>query len=549
MGSRHWQNSYPEGISANIDEGKTVSVINMIDEAINKFSDRPAFSAFGTDVTFAEIDRLSDALAAYLQNELQVTKGDRVAVMTPNIFAFPVSFFALMRIGAVQVNVNPLYTPKELEHQLNDAGVEAIIIFSASTQTLADVIQSTSVKHVIVADALNCTSKKSDSTMGDPRLHNALDLDEVIAAGSTLSLDRIDTNGSDPIFLQYTGGTTGLSKGAILSNANLIANVLQFKAVMQNDMQEGDECIVTALPLYHIFALMVNLITYFSLGAKNILIANPRDMDGFVAAIRDAKLTAFTGVNTLYAGLTAHPEFATIDWSQLRLAMGGGAPIFASTSSNWEAVTGKNILEGYGLSETSPILTINFPGQTRFSSTVGLPVPSTDIVLLDENDSAAPIGERGEICARGPQVMSGYWNREDANAEVFTSDGYFRTGDIGVFDEDGFLSIVDRKKDMILVSGFNVFPNEIEAVVSELDDVNEVACVGIDREKTGEAVFLAVSARAGSGLNEDDIKQHCRSRLAGYKVPRTVKFYEELPKSTVGKILRREIRASLMSAR
>ncbi len=540
---KHWLATYDKRIPAEINPDAHRSVLDMFESAMQRFADKPAIRCFGATLTYADTDRLSRNFAAYLQTKLGVTKGDRIAVMLPNLPAFPLALLGIVRAGAVQVNVNPLYTPRELEHQLNDAGVEVIVVFSGVSKTLADIIDKTKVKHVISAGPGDGTEAKLPSPPVDPRLTNVVAFSDALAEGAKLAFKPVRLSGDDLLFLQYTGGTTGLSKGAALSHRNLVANTEQFKAFMAPDaLRPGEEVVVTALPLYHIFALMVNFISYYSIGAENWLVPNPRDMDSFVETLRQARCTIFTGVNTLYGGLLMHPKIVEVDFSRLRAAIGGGAAVLPTTSAKWKALTGTDILEGYGLSETSPILTLNPMTSGPFSGTVGLPFPSTDIKLLDDDDQEAPLGQAGEICAKGPQVMKGYWQKPEANAAAFTADGYFRTGDIGVFDERGFLKIVDRKKDMIIVSGFNVYPNEVEAVAAACAGVAECACIGRPDEKTGEAVRLFVAKAPGASLSEADVIAHCRRELAAYKVPKEVRFLDALPKSTVGKILRKDLR-------
>jgi long-chain acyl-CoA synthetase len=539
---RHWLATYGERIPAEIDPDAHVSVVAMLEQAMRRFADRPAFRCFGETLTYADTDRLSRAFAAYLQRRLGVKRGDRVAVMLPNIPAFPLAMLGILRAGAAQVNVNPLYTPRELEHQLNDAGAEVIVIFSGVSATLAEIIGRTPIKQVITVGLADGTKANLASPPVDARLANAVALSDALARGAGLGFEPVALRGDDLLFLQYTGGTTGLSKGAALSHRNLVANTEQFKAFVPDALREGEEIVVTALPLYHIFALMVNFISFYSIGAENWLVPNPRDMNAFVAILRAARPTVFTGVNTLFGGLLMHPKIGEVDFSRLRVAVGGGAAVLPSTSEKWKALSGRDILEGYGLSETSPILTLNPMTSPGFSATVGLPLPSTDIKLLDADDKEAPLGEPGEVCAKGPQVMKGYWQKPEANAAAFTADGYFRTGDIGVFDENGFLKIVDRKKDMIIVSGFNVFPNEVEAVAAACAGVAECACIGRPDEKTGEAVRLFVARAPGANLTEADVIAHCRRELTAYKVPKEVLFLEALPKSNVGKILRKDLR-------
>jgi long-chain acyl-CoA synthetase len=541
MSNRHWTASYG-AIPVEIDPEHCASVTALLAEAMRTYADKPAFHAAGSTLSYAEVDRLSTAFAAYLQKVVGVRKGDRVAVMLPNLPAFPITFIAITKLGAVQVNVNPQYTARELEHQLNDAGVEVIVAFNGSTPTLAEVIGSTRVKTVVTAGLGDGTAADIPSPSVDPRLTAAMTLSAAIAQGAGLDLAPTTISGEDLLFLQYTGGTTGPSKGAALSHRNLIANIEQFKAFMPDALRPGQEVIVTAIPLYHIFALMVNFLSYFSVGAENWLVANPRDMGGFIDVLKAARPTVFTGVNTLYAGLATHPRLAEVDWSRLRLSVGGGAAVIGSTSERWKAATGSFIREGYGLSETSPVLSFNPQFIEAFSGTTGLPMPSTDIRLLNDEDHEVGIGEAGEICVKGPQVMRGYWEKPEANAKAFTADGYFRTGDVGVFDERGFLKIVDRKKDMVIVSGFNVYPNEVEAVATACPGVAECACIGVPDDKTGEAVKLFVVMAPGSGLTDAALIAHCRSGMAAYKVPKIVRFIDALPKSTVGKILRRELR-------
>jgi long-chain acyl-CoA synthetase len=543
MSRKHWLAAYDRRIPAEINPDAHASVLEMIEDAMKRFADRPAFRCFDQTLTYGDTDRLSRHFAAYLQGTLGVNKGDRIAVMLPNIPAFPLAMLGIVRAGAVQVNVNPLYTPRELEHQLNDAGAEIIVIFSGVSATLAEIVGKTPVRQVISVGLSDGTGAALPSPPVDTRLTNVIAFSDALAQGADLAFTSMRLSGDDLLFLQYTGGTTGLSKGAALSHRNLVANTEQFKAFMADALHPGEEVVVTALPLYHIFALMVNFITYYSIGAENWLVPNPRDMNSFVEILRRAQCTVFTGVNTLFGGLLMHPKITEVDFSRLRLAIGGGAAVLPTTSARWKALTGKDILEGYGLSETSPVLTLNPMTTAGFSATVGLPFPSTDIKLLDAEDREAALGEPGEICAKGPQVMKGYWQKPEANAAAFTADGYFRTGDIGVFDAKGFLKIVDRKKDMIIVSGFNVYPNEIEAVAAACAGVAECACVGKPDEKTGEAVRLFVAKAADAALCEEDVITHCRRQLAAYKVPKEVRFLDSLPKSNVGKILRKDLRA------
>jgi long-chain acyl-CoA synthetase len=541
MTTRHWQVSYGS-IPKDISPDAYRSVVDLMEQAMKRFAGKPAFRCAGQTLSYADLDRLSRDFAAYLQSKLGVKKGDRIAVMTPNLLAFPIAFLGIVRAGAVQVNVNPLYTPRELEHQLNDAGVETIVVYSGVSATVAEVMAKTKLKTVITTGVGDGSGAQLPSPPVDGRLASAIGLAAALAEGARLLFKAVDLGGDDVLFLQYTGGTTGPSKGAALSHRNLVANVEQFKAFMPDALRPGAEVIVTAIPLYHIFALMVNFITYFSVGVDNWLVPNPRDFDSFIDTMKKARPSVFMGVNTLYAGLVAHPKSKEVDWSNLRLAGGGGAAVIRAVSDKWLALTGTFIREGYGLSETSPVLSFNPASVQNFNGTTGLPLPSTDIKLLDDHDQEVGIGQPGEICAKGPQVMKGYWQKPEANATAFTADGYFRTGDIGVFDDEGFLKIVDRKKDMIIVSGFNVFPNEIEEVATACAGVAECGCVGVPDEKSGEAVKLFVVKSADSTLVEADVIAFCRKELTGYKVPKIVRFVNALPKSTVGKILRRELR-------
>jgi long-chain acyl-CoA synthetase len=541
MSNRHWVASYGS-TPREIDPDRYRCVTDMMDEAMKRFADRPAFRCAGQTLTYGDVDRLSRDFAAFLQGRLGVKKGDRIAVMTPNLLAFPIAFLGIIRAGAAQANVNPLYTPRELEHQLNDAGVETIVVFSGVSATVAEVMARTKLRTVVTCGVGDGSGVQLPSPPVDPRLVGAIPLADALAQGAGLSFTPVATSGDDLLFLQYTGGTTGLSKGAALSHRNLVANTEQFKAFMPEGLRAGQEVIVTAIPLYHIFALMVNFITYFSVGADNWLVPNPRDFDSFIDTMKKARPTVFMGVNTLYAGLVAHPRSREVDWSNLRLSGGGGAAIVPAVSEKWQAMTGTFIREGYGLSETSPVVSFNPESVQYFTATTGLPMPSTDIKLLDDQDREVGIGESGEICVKGPQVMKGYWRNPEATAAAFTPDGYFRTGDIGTFDDKGFLKIVDRKKDMVIVSGFNVYPNEIEAVATGCPGVLECACVGAPDEKTGEAVKLFVVKAPGASLTEADLIAFCRKELTAYKIPKLIRFVDALPKSGVGKILRRELR-------
>jgi long-chain acyl-CoA synthetase len=542
MTEKPWAKHYEPGVPHQIDADAHASVWAMSAAAIAKYRDAPAFSNFGADLSFNDIDRLSRNLAAYLQTELGLKKGDRVAIMSPNIMAFPVTLFANMRAGLVQVNVNPLYTPRELQHQLNDADTDTIIIFSGSTPVLAEIIGETKVKNVIVADLGDCGNGALPSPPADERLSGVVKFADALAAGENLDFAPVDISGDDLLFLQYTGGTTGLSKGAVLTHRNLVANIIQITAFLGERVREGEEVVITAIPLYHIFALMVNCLTYFTKGGRCVLITNPRDMPGFVKELSNAKFSVITGVNTLFNGLLHTPGFAELDFSALNLAAGGGTAIQEAISNKWREVTGHHITEGYGLSETSPVVSFNVAGRDEFTATIGVPMPSTDVSLRDDDGNEVAPGEPGELCVKGPQVMTGYWRREEETAAVTTADGYFRTGDVAILTEEGRFKIVDRKKDMILVSGFNVYPNEIEGVVANMDGVLEAACVGVPDAQTDEAVKLFVVKTPDGQVGTDEVIAFCRENLTAYKVPKQIAFIDELPKSPVGKILRRELR-------
>lgn len=523
-----------------VDPNTYTSVVDIFQQSVEKFNSRPAFASFGQVITYAEVDRQSKAVAAYLQTQLGLQKGDRVALMVPNICAFPVAMFGIMRAGLVQVNVNPMYTARELRHQLNDADCDTIIVFSGVSSTLAEVLDDTKISNVIVAHLADGTNARMPSPPADDCFADSITLSQVLEVGADMPFQLPQINHDDLIYLQYTGGTTGLSKGAALSHGNLVANILMYEAVASSVTEEAKEIIITALPLYHIFALMVNCLSYFKFGGLNVLIANPRDMPGFVAEMAKWEFTAISGVNTLYNGLLHTPGFSDLDFTHLKVAWGGGAAIQRVVSDKWLQLTGQHIKEGYGLSETSPVLTLNPLQEKRFTETVGKPMPSTELSLRDDDGNEVATGEAGEIWARGPQVMQGYWRNDAANAEAMTADGFFKTGDVAMLTADGYYKIVDRKKDMVIVSGFNVYPTEVENVIAELPGVVEVAVIGVADDKTGEAVKAVVVAP--NGVTTQQIQDHCRDELANYKVPKHVLFMDELPKSSVGKILRRELR-------
>ena len=544
-----WFKNYPKNVTHQINLDTAHSLLDLFNQSVERYQDTIAFSNFGAELSFSDVDRLSNDFAAYLQSELKISKGDHVALMSPNMLSFPIAMWGIIKVGGVQVNVNPLYTSKELQHQLNDAQVKTIIIFSPSTKVLADIVDNTQVENIIVIQLDDLVAKGLPNTPVDQRLKETSCFLEILKQGQTMAFNSVELCAKDLLFLQYTGGTTGLSKGAMLSHGNIIANILQYQEFAKDKIMHGNEVVITAIPMYHIFALTANALCYFFFGAKNILVTNPRDMVSFVKVWQDNKATFFTGVNTLFNGLLHTPGFDRIDFSALKLTIGGGAAVQAAVAKKWQQVTGNRLNEGYGLSETSPILTLNFGDRSHteglYIAGVGSAIPSTDISIRDDNGNVVEQGKAGELCAKGPQVMLGYWNNEQATSEAMTIDGYFKTGDVALLDEHGFFHIVDRKKDMIIVSGFNVYPNEIEAEIAHMPGILESACIGIEDKKTGEAVkVFAVkeSNEQGQAITEIDIIDFCRQGLAGYKVPKKIQFIDELPKSSVGKILRRELK-------
>lgn len=537
-----WLDFYPSAVPHSIDLSANSSVVSLFTDAVEKFPEHIALECFGHTMTFRQFDHASNTLAYALQNLYGVKKGDRVAVMLPNIFAYPIVMLATLKVGAVLVNVNPLYTSRELEHQLSDSGAETIFVYSGSVPSLAPVRGQSPIINVITVNPGDGAGLSIPSPEIPLELGAHTPLSSLLTYYDGQQPEAVPLSGDDTLFLQYTGGTTGPSKGATLIHRNLVANSLQFRSFVPAANEPGKEILVVALPMYHIFGLMI-FIAYAAIGAKSILIPNPRDMEAYLNAIKDAGFTVIGGVNTLYAGMTKHPLFKEVDLSRYKIAFGGGSKIFPSTSEAWKSFTGAHILEGFGLSETSPLLTLNVMGRDDFSGTVGYPVPSTDVKVLDENNQEVPPGTPGELCARGPQVMTGYWNRDQDTKTSFTEDGFFKTGDVAVMHADGQFEIIDRKKDMIIVSGFNVYPNEVEAIASELPSVAEAACVSVPDEKSGERIILFVAPVAGAEIDVDEVRLHCRQSLARYKVPKEIRVLAELPKSNVGKILRKNLRA------
>jgi len=547
-----WLSSYPPGVPEEVDLDVYQSVTDVFEQAIARFGDKPCFCNLGTTLTYGEMDRYTDQLASYLQKLPDMNKGDRVAVMMPNVLQNPISIFAVLRAGFTVVNTNPLYTARELKHQLTDSGAKAIIVMENFCHTLDEVIAETPIQHVITTQLgdmlrfpksliVNLVVKYVKKMVPAFSLPRRVLFKQALAQGANQRHEPVPCNHDDLAFLQYTGGTTGVAKGAMLTHGNMIANMQQASAWLENVVEDGKEVIITALPLYHIFSLTANCLTFMKVGALNYLITNPRDMPGFVKEMQGLHFTAITGVNTLFNGLMNTPGFDQIDFSQLKLSLGGGMAVQQPVAERWQKLTGTPLLEAYGLTETSPAVCINPLNLKEYNGSIGLPVPSTEVSIQDENGELLAQGEAGELCVRGPQVMKGYWQRPDETTNVISSDGWLKTGDVAEMDELGFFRIVDRLKDMILVSGFNVFPNEIEAVIAGHEGVLEVGVIGEPDEACGEVV-KAVIVKKDPALDEAAIIAHCRENLTGYKIPRIVEFRDELPKTNVGKILRRELR-------
>ena len=551
---RIWLKQYPPGVPADIEPTQYASLVDLLEESFTKFADRKAFICMDKSISYRDLDQMSVALAAYLQGR-GLQRGARVALMMPNVLQYPVATAAVLRAGYAVVNVNPLYTPRELEHQLKDSGAEAIIVLENFAHTVEQVIARTQVKHVIVASMgdllgfkgviVNLVVRRVKKMVPAWSLPGAVSFNDAISAGRGLTFNKPKLSPGDVAFLQYTGGTTGLSKGATLLHRNIVANVLQNDAWLQPALASPPHVdqlmVVCALPLYHIFALTACYLLAVRAGGCNLLIPNPRDIAGFVKELAKYQVNSFPAVNTLYNGLMHHPDFKKLDFSKLKISNGGGMAVQRPVADQWKAITGCFIAEGYGLSETSPTLTCNPATATEFTGTIGIPVPSTYISIRDDDGNEVPLGQAGEICAKGPQVMSGYWNRPDETAKVMTADGFFRTGDIGIMDEKGYTKIVDRKKDMILVSGFNVYPNEIEEVIASHPGVLECAVIGIPDSKSGEAV-KAFIVKKDPNLTAEAVIKFCQEQLTGYKVPKHIEFRNDLPKTNVGKILRRQLR-------
>jgi len=556
---KRWFEQYQDGVPHEIDSSEYQSLVSLFTTSCNKHSKLVAYSNLGTDLTYSELEQYTHDLAAYLQ-QLGLEKGARVAIMMPNILQYPVAIFAILRAGYIVVNTNPLYTADELTHQLNDSGTEAIIVLANFAHTVEKALPAVpGLKHVIVTEIgdlfspfkriiYNAVVKYVKKMVPSFTIEHAVSFNYALLEGNQSTLHRVDLNHEDIAFLQYTGGTTGVAKGAILTHGNLISNVLQAYAwITPLGISDGQEIIVTALPLYHIFSLTANCLTFMKIGAKNILITNTRDTSHFVSEIKNSKFTVLTGVNTLFNALLHHPKFKDVDFSHLKLSLSGGMALQKSVSMKWQEVTQTRVLEAYGLSETSPAVTINPMNLDGYNGSIGLPLPSTDISIRDDDGKDVAIGSSGELCIKGPQVMPGYWKRADETALVFTKDGYLKTGDIGRMDEEGFFYLVDRKKDMIVVSGFNVYPNEVEQVIGMHPGVLEVGVVGVNDDESGERVKACI-VKKDPALTADQIIKHCREHLTAYKIPKIIEFYDELPKTNVGKILRRALKEKEFNA-
>lgn len=553
---RIWQKSYPPGVPAEIEMDGVTTLVSVVRDSCRRYADKTAYISMGKSIRYAELDRLTRDFAAWLHAN-GLGHGDRVALMMPNLLQYPVCLFGALRAGCVVVNCNPLYTAHELQHQLADSGARAIVVADNFAATLQNALAGTAVERVVVTSIgellgpvkgrlVDFVVRRVKRLVPAWTLPRSIRLRDALRAGRAAPFAEVDLDQRDLACLQYTGGTTGVAKAAMLTHGNLVANLSQAYAWVRPLVTEGRECIVTALPLYHIFALTANCLTFMKMGASNLLILNPRDIPGLIKEMRKVPFSAFTGVNTLFNALLNHPDFARLDFSRLRLTMGGGMAVQRSVADRWQAVTGRSLAQAYGLTETSPAVTINPLDVKVFTGSIGLPVPSTELSIRDDEGRELGVGESGEICVRGPQVTQGYWKRPDETALVLYADGFLRTGDIGYVNENGYVFLVDRKKDMILVSGFNVYPNEVEDVAALHPGVKEVAAVGVPDERSGEAVKLYV-IRKDPGLDAETLIAHCRKQLTGYKVPRYVEFRDDLPRTNVGKILRRELKPAAPS--
>ena len=547
-----WLNSYEQGVNAEIDITQYSSISDVFRQSVEKFAHQPAFQNMGKTLTYAEVGKLAENFASYLQNVLKLPRGERVAIMLPNLLQYPIALFGILQAGLVAVNTNPLYTPRELEHQLKDSGATTIIVLENFANTLELVLPRTQIKHVIVASVgemfgffkgtlMNFVLRKIKKMVPEYRISGAIPFQTTLKEGAAHTFRPVTLTREDTALLQYTGGTTGVAKGAVLSHGNICANMLQAKEWIKNQLREGKETVIAALPLYHIFALTVNLMIFTNAGSKIILITNPRDMKGFIGELKKERISVFIGVNTLFNGMVNQPDFATVDFSNLRLTLGGGMATQKAVAEKWKKITGTPIVEAYGLTEASPGVCANPLNIPAYTGGIGLPIPSTEVELRDADGKEVGIGQPGELWVRGPQVMKGYWNRPEETAKTIDARGFLETGDIAVMDEKGWLKLVDRKKDLIVVSGFNVYPNEVEDVAASHPKVLEAACIGVSSPKTGEALKLFI-VKKDESLTAEELIAFCRTELTAYKVPKDIEFRDELPKSNVGKILRRELR-------
>ncbi|MBQ0762780.1 AMP-binding protein [Marinobacter psychrophilus] len=546
-----YQDKYPQGMALGVDLAKYSSMVDVFNQAVTKYAGRPAVSAVGVTLSYKDLDVQSRNFAAWLQNKTNLKPGDRIAIQMPNVCQYLVVIFGAMRAGLIVVNTNPLYTPREMEHQFNDSGAKALVVLANMAANVEQVLPDTSIEHVIVTEVadmhsifkrtlMNMVVKHVKKMVPAYNLPQAHQLPAVLAAGAREKFTPVECKQDDIAVLQYTGGTTGVAKGAMLTHGNLVANLLQIRPMLEDNIVEGKEVVIAPLPLYHIYSFTLNCGTMLEAGAHNVLIPNPRDIDAFVKELQNHEFTAFLGLNTLFVSLCNNEEFCKLDFSHLKLTASGGMALTSKAAKTWKQVTGCEICEGYGMTETSPVVSFN-PCSAIQLGTIGLPLPGTLLKTVDDDNNETPFGERGELCVKGPQVMRGYWQRPDDTRKSMTDDGYLRTGDVAVIQEDGYIRIVDRKKDMIIVSGFNVFPNEVEDVISGHPNVLECAAVGIPDEKSGEAVKVYLIA-SKEGVTAGELKEFCRERLTAYKVPRHFEFRTELPKTNVGKVLRRELR-------
>ena len=549
---RNWLKQYPPGVPHDIDIHEFSSIKDILEKSAERFASLPAYTNMGTTLRYRDVDRLSRQFGAYLQTVLGLEKGDRVAVMMPNLLQYPIAVFGALRAGMTVVNVNPLYTPRELEHQLNDSGAKVIVVVENFAHTLSSVLKSVPVSTVITTQIGDCLSfpksvfinlavKYVKKMVPAWQIADSVTFNDVLRVGARSSLVEVGVQAGDIAFLQYTGGTTGVAKGAVLTHGNMVANLQQSSAWLSPLLTEGEEVVITALPLYHIFSLTANCLTFMKIGGENVLITNPRDFAAFVKTLKSHPFTVITGVNTLFNALTNTSGFGDVDFSHLKLAIGGGMAVQRAVAERWEKITGVSIIEAYGLTETSPGVSINPITNRQYNGSIGVPISSTWVSLRDDEGQTLEVGEIGELCVKGPQVMRGYWNRPDETAEVMLDNGWLRTGDMARMDENGFIFIEDRKKDMLLVSGFNVYPNEVESVAVTHSGVLEAACIGLPDEVAGDIVKLFV-VRQDPTLTAEQIIAHCQESLTAYKVPKVVEFRDELPKTNVGKILRRALR-------